>query len=160
MANQRLTIRTAAVKDVPDILRCLASAFASYRAQYTAQAYIDTTLTAEAARARLQAMRVLVADEETAGIVGTLSWSGLSDGSAHLRGMAVVPGRHGTGIGQMLLEAALREIRDKRYRRVTLDTTSPLRRATRFYLRNGFIPTGVVRDYYGMPLHEYALDLA
>jgi ribosomal protein S18 acetylase RimI-like enzyme len=159
MENQRLTIRAASEKDVPDILLCLASAFESYREEYTAEAYIETTLTAETARARLQAMRVLVADEEAAGIVGTLSWSGLSDGSAHLRGMAVVPGRHGTGIGQMLLEAALREIRDRRFRRVTLDTTSPLRRATRFYRRNGFLPTGVLRDYYGMPLHEYVLDL-
>jgi len=43
---------------------------------------------------------------------------------------------------------------------VTLDTTRPLERAIRFYERCGYRATGVVRDFFGMPLFEYAKDLA
>jgi hypothetical protein len=44
--------------------------------------------------------------------------------------------------------------------RVTLDTTEPLARAIAFHRRCGHAPTGVVRDFYGMPLMEYAKHLA
>jgi hypothetical protein len=43
--------------------------------------------------------------------------------------------------------------------RLTLDTTEPLKRATRFYERNDFRPSGVVSDFFGMPLFEYIKDL-
>ena len=38
----------------------------------------------------------------------------------------------------------------------SLDTTEPLERAMRFYERNGFRRSGVVRDFFGMPLIEYS----
>ena len=44
-------------------------------------------------------------------------------------------------------------------KRVTLDTTAPLERAIRFYRKNGFVPTGGVTDFFGMPLYEYAKPL-
>ena len=43
---------------------------------------------------------------------------------------------------------------------MTLDTTRPLECAIRFYERCGYRATGVVRDFFGMPLFEYAKDLA
>src|SRR5262249_16302573 len=43
--------------------------------------------------------------------------------------------------------------------RITLDTTAPLERAVAFYERNGFARTGRVRDFFGMPLHEYGKTL-
>jgi ribosomal protein S18 acetylase RimI-like enzyme len=50
--------------------------------------------------------------------------------------------------------------RSQGVRRVTLDTTEPLARAIAFYRKNGYAPTGRVRDFYGMPLHEFAKVLA
>jgi hypothetical protein len=38
---------------------------------------------------------------------------------------------------------------------VTLDTTEPLKKAIRFYLRHGYKPSGIVKDFFGMPLFEY-----
>ena len=73
--------------------------------------------------------------------------------------MAVRPTWQGTGVAQRLLDAALADLRARGCARVTLDTTEPLRRAIRFYERNGFRPTGVVGDFFGMPLFEYARAL-
>ena len=39
--------------------------------------------------------------------------------------------------------------------RQCLDTTEPLQRAVRFYLRHGFRASGRVTDFFGMPLFEY-----
>ena len=62
-------------------------------------------------------------------------------------------------MAQRLLDAALADLRACGCARVTLDTTEPLRRAIRFYERNGFRPTGAVGDFFGMPLFEYARAL-
>jgi len=77
----------------------------------------------------------------------------------HLRGMAVRPPWHGQGIAQQLLDAAEAELRGHNCRRMTLDTTDPLKRAIRFYEKNGFRPTGKITDFFGMPLFEYEKTL-
>ena len=38
---------------------------------------------------------------------------------------------------------------------VTLDTTEPLERATRFYEKHGYRLSGRVSEFFGMPLFEY-----
>lgn len=151
--------RPASGSDVPGLLQCLRRAFEPYRAQYSAGAFLDTTLTEQSARQRLGTMSVLVACDESGTVRGTISWGVESAISAHVRGMAVDPDVEGSGVAQRLLDLALQQIRGTRRSRVTLDTTLPLRRAIRFYERNGFRPTGRVTDYFGMPLHEYVLDL-
>ena len=40
-------------------------------------------------------------------------------------------------------------------KRISLDTTQPLKRAIQFYLQNGYLPSGKVTDFFGMPLFEY-----
>ena len=55
--------------------------------------------------------------------------------------------------------AALDELRARGCTRVSLDTTEPLRRAMGFYEAQGFRRTGRVRDFFGMPLHEYVRAL-
>lgn len=152
-------LRPATPHDIPGLLRCLRSAFEPYRPQYSAGAFVDTTLTPKAARHRLRTMTVLVAHDVSGQIRGTIAWAAESATTAHLRGMAVEPNWQGSGVAHALLSLALEQVREARFRRVTLDTTLPLQRAIKFYQRNGFHPTGRVTDYFGMPLHEYARDL-
>jgi ribosomal protein S18 acetylase RimI-like enzyme len=66
----------------------------------------------------------------------------------------------GRGIARALLHAAEDELRSLGCSRVTLDTTAPLRRAISFYEGHGYRMSGRSGDFFGMPLHEYAKDLA
>lgn len=140
-------------------MTCLRAAFDEYRESYTPAAFEDTVLSPARLRKRMDEMSLFVAVTEEGAIVGTVGCGWVDRDEGHLRGMAVRPDRAGTGVAQRLLEAAEHELRQRRCSRVTLDTTAPLQRAIRFYERNGFRPTGVVRDFYGMPLFEYVKRL-
>lgn len=153
------TLRRATEADVPGLLRCLSEAFEPFRSRYTAGAYEDTTLTEETARERLRAMRVWVATDAAATIRGTAAWTVGPGNTGHLREMAVAPTWQGTGLAQRLLECVVSDALGASVRTMTLETTAPLARAVRFYRRNGFRPTEQVRDYFGMPLYEYARAL-
>jgi len=152
-------IRAATASDLPGVLACLRSAFAPYAPKYTASAYRATVLTLPLARRRLRSMRVLVATDPSGTIVGTVSIQYVSTRHAHLRGMAVVAARQGTGVATLLLRAAIDRSRRYGARRITLETTLPLRRAARFYRRHGFERTGRIRDWAGMSLIEFELAL-
>ena len=104
-------------------------------------------------------MIILVATSPDGSIVGTIAAS-MHGGEGHLRGMAVRTAWQGQGVAQQLLDAAESLLRSRECRRVTLDSTAPLARAICFYIRNGYKSTGRVQDFYGMPLHELAKDLA
>jgi len=157
MAPPTLSIRRATADDAGRILDCLRAAFAPYRPDYTPAGFLDTVLSPETMRGRLAAMTVLVAAEHEA-ILGTLSYE-LEGEEGRLRGMAVLPERQGTDVAAALLSHAEADLRRLGCARIRLDTTEPLRRAVRFYLRRGFRPTGRVTDFFGMPLHEYAKRL-
>jgi predicted N-acetyltransferase YhbS len=154
-----LRIRVATPRDIPGILECLRRSFEPYRTEYTPDAFLDTVLTPESARERLRSMTVLVAVDRSNAILGTIAWMAVSPSEAHLRGLAVAPPHHGEGVGASLLAGALNQIRQAGHRRVTLDTTTPLEVARRFYERAGFRPSGKVSDFFGMPLIEYFLEL-
>ena len=100
-------------------------------------------------------MTVFVAVLRNRRIVGTVAVKRVSSAHAHLRGMAVVPRYEGQGVASALLTAALRHARKDGPSRVTLETTAPLRRATRFYLDHGFRPTGRTRHWGGMQLFGF-----
>ena len=157
MAPPTLSIRRATAADAGGILDCLRAAFEPFRSQYTPAGFLDTVLSPETLRGRLQAMTVLVAAEHDH-VVGTIAYARQGD-EGHLRGMAVLPDRQGTDIAASLLSQAEADLRRLGCARITLDTTEPLRRAVRFYLRRGFRPTGRVADFFGMPLHEYGKRL-
>src|SRR5437764_3094485 len=98
-----ILIRPAEAGDEDGILRCLAEAFGPYRSEYTSQAFADTVLDGPTLAARMHNMQVMVAS--SAGeIVGTVAGS-LADVEGHLRGMAVLPKLHGTGLAGALLKA-------------------------------------------------------
>src|SRR5438270_12894387 len=56
-------------------------------------------------------------------------------------------------------DTAETELRKNQCKRITLDTTDPLRRAVRFYEKRGFIKSGRESDLFGMRLYEYVKPL-
>ena len=152
-----VVIRRAVAADEDGILRCLAAAFQKYRADYTAEAFADTVLNPELLAARLQHMQVLVAVSPE-GIVGTVAASSTAD-DGHLRGMAVLPDRQGSGLASKLLHAIETWLGDNGCKVVTLDTTLPLKAAIRFYEKSGYQKSGKVSNFFGMPLLEYVKKL-
>src|SRR5262245_55328750 len=137
-------IRLAAEDDAAEILACLRSAFEPYQATYTAAAYEDTVLSHDTLRERQKTMSVFVAETERGEIAGTIACGLASSQEGHLRGMAVRPRWHGRGIAQQLLDHAEHALVELGCSYITLDTTEPLQRAIRFYVRNGYCPTNKV----------------
>jgi len=153
---KQFAIRKATNEDCTAILECLGTAFAPYRKSYTPEAFSDTVLTPEAFRRRLTEMSVVVATTTIVEVVGTIAFKILEGGEGHLRGMAVRPEWHGTGLSTSLLRTAEDELRKAGCRIITLDTTEPLKRAIRFYEKNGFQASGKNGRFFGMPLFEYS----
>ena len=100
-------------------------------------------------------MQVFVAVNDADQVVGTIACQVVDKDKGHIRGMAVMPGWQGTGVAAQLLRTAESYLQQSDCARVALDTTAPLRRAIRFYERNGFRPSGKVTDFFGIPLFEY-----
>jgi len=150
-------VRKANRGDAEAILNCLSSAFEPHREQYTPDAFRDTVLCAETLEHRFQEMTILVAVVEGQ-IVGTIGYQA-HGADGHLRGMAVLPDRQGTGAASALLQVAESRLRDLGCLHIALDTTEPLERAIRFYEKQGFRASGQIRDFFGMRLHEYVKRL-
>jgi GNAT superfamily N-acetyltransferase len=153
-------IREATAEDVPGILACLAAAFEPYRPSYTPAAFADTVLDGATLRERLAVMTLLVAVDDSRTVVGTIGYRLMDAGArGHVRGMAVLPDRKGSGLATALMSAVEEALRSKACTRMTLNSVSPLQRAIAFYQRRGFRPTGNERDFFGMRLVEYAMPL-
>jgi GNAT superfamily N-acetyltransferase len=137
------------------ILSCLRSAFEPYRASYSPNGFADTVLTPETIQRRLSAMAVFAAVAASGEIIGTIACALVDSAEGHLRGMAVLPRWQGHGVAEKLLLSAEAELARQGCRRITLDTTAPLRRAIRFYEKHGYRASGRVSNFFGMPLYEY-----
>jgi len=147
-------IRKATGTDADGILSCLRASFDRYRSQYSPEGFADTVLDPKTIQARLRDMNLLVAVSKEQ-IVGTIGYR-IKGEKGHLRGMAVHPDWQGTEVAAALLQTAENELQKNGCTFVTLDTTEPLKRATRFYEKHGFSATGKVSDFFGMPLYEYS----
>jgi ribosomal protein S18 acetylase RimI-like enzyme len=155
------TIRKAHAEDADAVLYCLHTAFEPYRAYYSDAGYANSTLTGETIHQRMREMTVFVAEDMAGIAIGTIAGSLIGQSGAregHIRGMAVLPNWQGRGVADELLAAVEAELLEQGCSRITLDTTQPLQRAIKFYERNGFRATGIVRDFHGMPLYEYAKE--
>lgn len=159
MGPPKARIRHASDADAEGVRRCLAAAFGPYQASYTPSAFRDTVPTLEALARRFREMTVLVAEDQSGEVVGTIAHQVTPSRDAHLRGMAVDPRLQGSGTAELLLYAAEGELRSLGCARVSLDTTQPLQRAIRFYQQRGYEATGRVTDFFGMALFEYAKSL-
>ena len=153
-----LKIRRAGEADIESVLRCLESAFAPYREQYTPTAFADTVLNESTLRARMQTMHVLVAISGNGEIVGTVAAATHGD-EGHLRGMAVLPQFRGVGVAARLLDVIEHWLQEQGCTLVSLDTTMPLQPAMRFYEKHGYAQSGKITDFFGMPLIEYVKRL-
>jgi ribosomal protein S18 acetylase RimI-like enzyme len=163
-SKPQITIRPATTADASAVLHCLHTAFAPYRDQYSPNAFADTVLSPETLLERMKTMDILVAVSDEGNIVGTVACHVLEPDAArkkdgHIRGMAVLPSHQGNAVGEQLLRAAESQLRAAGCSRMLLDTTAPLERAIRFYEKNGFRRSGMVRDFFAMPLFEYVKDL-
>jgi GNAT superfamily N-acetyltransferase len=157
--KQSFAIRKATLADCAATLECLLTAFEPYRERYTTEGFSDTVLTPETFCHRLSEMAVLVATSTSGEVVGTVAYKVLEGGEGHLRGMAVRPEWHGSGLSTSLLETAEDALSTAGCKAITLDTTEPLRTAIRFYEQNGYRPTGKVGYFFGMPLFEYSKSI-
>jgi len=153
-----MQVRPACADDVEEIVTCLRLAFEPFRSQYTEDAFRDTVPSTEAIRQRIADMNVYVAVASDKTVAGTLAAAVLKD-EGHLRGIAVLPEWQGQGVAEQLLARAEMDLCAAGCTRLTLDTTQPLQRAIRFYEKNGFVPSGRITDFFGMPLHEYVKRL-
>jgi predicted N-acetyltransferase YhbS len=157
------TIRKATPSDSAGILECLGTAFEPYRSSYPPEAFLDTVITPEDLKHRLETMSLFVAASESGEIVGTIAChvvdpSGPSN-EGHLRGMAVLPAWQGSGVAEQLLQSAESELRALGCSRISLDTTEPLVKAIRFYEKHGYRNSGKVTYFCGMRRLEFIKNL-
>lgn len=152
----KFTIQKATKSDSKAIHYVLKTAFHKYKPYYTKEGYKDTILSPKGIAERLEKMTLYVAVLDNEKIVGTIGWANLNLNEAHIRGMAVLPEYQGTGIASALLRKIEKDIKNMRCSYITLDTTKVLKRAQQFYKNNGYIHTGKVSDFFGMPVFQYA----
>jgi len=82
-------------------------------------------------------------------------------GAAHLWQLFVLPAWWGRGVAAMLHDAAVTEMRARRYREGRLYTPALHARARRFYEKRGWGAVGEEEDApFGLGVLEYHLDLA
>jgi GNAT superfamily N-acetyltransferase len=104
-------------------------------------------------------MSVLIALHPVDGVIGTIAYAPSSEGTGHIRGMAVSPHWQGQNVSAQLLHQTESAMRQRGCGRATLDTSYPLRRALRFYYKQGYHPSGRTEEFYGMELIELVKKL-
>ncbi len=81
-------------------------------------------------------------------VIGTVAIRDLGDGTAKLNRMFVKSDHHGKGVGQKLLDRALQHAKDEGFSEVILNTHVNMKRAHRFYEKNGFVRVGQDEEKY------------
>ena len=76
--------------------------------------------------------------EEAEQIVATLGIYRINETTCELRKMYVVSSQRGHGLGKQILEFSLQKARDLGYRKIILETASPLIEAIALYKKYGF----------------------
>jgi GNAT superfamily N-acetyltransferase len=71
----------------------------------------------------------------------------------------VLPQHKGTGLAAQLLNAIETWLQEHGCTWITLGTTPPLEAAVKFYQKHGYVGSGRVSDFFGMPLLEYVKHL-
>lgn len=97
---------------------------------------------------------ILVA-RSAAEIAGHLQLIWYGDGTAELKSIAVAEARQGAGIGRSLVAAAIERSRQRGVVRLIVSTAAADTGNLRFYQRQGFRMSRIVRDAFG-PSNGYA----
>lgn len=87
-----------------------------------------------------------VAVTPTDEVIGTVGIKEMNDTTAKLKRMFVSPEFRGTGIGQKLLDVAIQSAQKSGFRILELNTHLNMKRAHRFYEKNGFVKTNTPSD--------------
>lgn len=77
--------------------------------------------------------------EQAGKVIGTIALKDNGVGIGKLRRMFVLHALHGSGVGQKLLDTALSYAKNNRFIKIILNTHANMKRAHRFYEKNGFI---------------------
>ncbi len=75
-------------------------------------------------------------------VIGTVGVREFKDDTAIIRRMFVLDEFHGAGVGQSLLDTAIRFVRKNKYKEIILNSHPLLTRSHRFYQKNGFVLEG------------------
>lgn len=76
--------------------------------------------------------------EESGTIVATVGLHKVDDDTCELRKMYSLPSQRGKGLGKAMIEFALSKAKELGYKRVVLETASPLKEAIGLYKKYGF----------------------
>ena len=153
--NENITFRKAQIHEINDIHLVLSKAFEPYRKSYTTGALNATVLTPNDIQNRFlgQEYEVYVVTINNY-IVGTVSLLQKDQDQLYLRSMAVDPDYQSKGIGLFILKKIDELARRKNIKKISLETSKPLKRAIKFYKNFGFDFTGVTQNFYGIEIYE------
>ena len=146
-----IQIRLASNTDVDALSVVLRQAFAEFEPLYTEGGFAATVLGADAIVLRMKEGPVWVAvyDEHLVGTAAAVRRAA----DVYVRGMAIVPGARGYGIGRLLLQEVESFARSCNAERLFLSTTPFLTAAIRLYQQFGFMRTGEgPHDLFGTQL--------
>ncbi|OGM29497.1 hypothetical protein A2630_00695 [Candidatus Woesebacteria bacterium RIFCSPHIGHO2_01_FULL_44_10] len=87
-------------------------------------------------------------------VIGTVAIRDMGNDTAKLNRMFVLSDYHGKGVGQALFNHAIAFAKKQGYKEVVLNTHFLMKRAHRFYEKNGFKRIGKEKDKY-----HYKMDL-
>ena len=79
---------------------------------------------------------VLIHDKKN--IIGTVGLFAFNNDLCELRKMYLLKPFRGKGLGKRLLETAIRIAKEKKYKKIVLETIEPLKEATALYKKYGF----------------------
>lgn len=156
--TEDIKIRVASPADADSIAAVLHDAFVEYRRLYTPEGFSATAATVPAVLDRMKEGPVWIAALNQL-IVGTVAAVPHGD-SLYVRGMAILPGARGQGIGNKLLKHVEDHARASGFARMFLSTTPFLDRAIALYEHFGFrrIAEGP-HDIFGTPLFTMQKEL-
>ena len=149
----KIEVRRAGSKDAPAITNVLHQSFVEFKALYTDGGFAATTPGAEQVISRMQEGPVWVALRESV-VLGTVA-AVVKDKSVYIRGMAVLPGARGLGVGAKLLQQIEAWASSHGYTRLFLSTTPFLDSAIRLYEKFGFRRTDqALHDLFGTAVYD------
>jgi len=159
MVNDFL-IRRASIDDAKAIHKVLLAAFEEFRYFYSFEGFNDTVLSEETAKDRIEEMNVYVAVDKNGEVIGTIGWQKISQSEGHIQGMGVIPIWQGKKSPvKSLLQHVELAARKEGCKIISLDTTGILKRAQRFYEKNGYKKTGRTGDFFGSKIFEFIKEL-
>ncbi|UCC19205.1 MAG: GNAT family N-acetyltransferase [Promethearchaeota archaeon] len=154
--KNNFVIRKAIHSDANNIHKVILAAFEEYQEYYTPEGFADTVMSEKSTLERMREMILYVAINQEGSIIGSIGWQKINEKEGHIRGMAVHPQWQGRNSpAKALLQIVENDAKSRGCTFLTLNTTEILKRAQKFYEKNGFKRTGKMGDFFGSTIYEY-----